>query len=179
MKKNKITLKLIMTLVPELTFELNLVLATIWNHFPNDDKGGFEWGWWFPKTFRVKETKVAARRSHDSLRLCDDSESPSAKAIFKFVLKLTQETKVMASTLENLPLDVRDRLLCVLPDFPTLRAAVLSCKSVHDTYALRKKSIFDEVAKNEAGPAMRYAVAVARGLIHMNDARWDRGRQRL
>ncbi len=34
---------------------------------------------------------------------------------------------------------------------------------------MRKKSIFDEVAKNEAGPTMQYAVAVARGMMHMND----------
>jgi len=39
---------------------------------------------------------------------------------------------------------------------------------------MRNKSIFDEVTNNEAGPAMRYAVAVARGMMHMNDARWDR-----
>lgn len=74
------------------------------------------------------------------------------------------------STLEDLPFDVLDRLLRSLPDFPSLRAATLSCKALHAAYALRKKSIFDDVVKNEAGPAMRYALAVARGMVQKSDA---------
>ncbi len=85
----------------------------------------------------------------------------------------------MASTLESLPLDVRDHLLCVLPDFASLRSAVLSCKAFHGVYILRKKSIVDEVAKNEAGPAMRYAVAVTRGMIDLADAKENGGWSRL
>ncbi len=38
----------------------------------------------------------------------------------------------MDSTLETLPSDVHDRLLCVLPDFTTLCAVVLSCKALHN-----------------------------------------------
>ncbi len=85
----------------------------------------------------------------------------------------------MASVLETLPLDVRVHLLCVLPDFPTLLAALLSCKALNDVYTLRKKSIVDEVAKNEAGPAMRHALAVTRGMIHVADAKVNGGWRRL
>lgn len=73
-----------------------------------------------------------------------------------------------APTLENLPLDVCDRLLCTLPNFATLQALVLSCRALHDIYVIRKKSVFDEVVKNEVGPALRYAVAVARGMKVLN-----------
>ncbi len=86
-------------------------------------------------------------------------------------MQLSSKAKNMASVFEKLPPDVRDHLLCVLPDFPSLLAAILSCKALHDVYSLRKKSIVDDVAKNEAGPAMRYAVAVTRGMMHMADAK--------
>ncbi len=69
----------------------------------------------------------------------------------------------------------RDHLLCVLPDLPSLLAAILSCKALHDVYSLRKKSIINDVTKNEAGPAMRYAVAVTRGMMHMADAKENGG----
>ncbi|KLO11362.1 hypothetical protein SCHPADRAFT_475542 [Schizopora paradoxa] len=56
-------------------------------------------------------------------------------------------------TLENLPMDVRDRLLCTLPDEESLKAAVLSCKALHEAYELHKKSINTEVFRNRLAEA--------------------------
>ncbi|KLO11353.1 hypothetical protein SCHPADRAFT_906076 [Schizopora paradoxa] len=51
-------------------------------------------------------------------------------------------------TLEGLPIDVHDHLLCMLPDEETLKAAVLSCKPFHEAYKSRKESIDKEVFDN-------------------------------
>ncbi|KLO09564.1 hypothetical protein SCHPADRAFT_561126 [Schizopora paradoxa] len=66
------------------------------------------------------------------------------------------------SSLECLPLDVRDRLLTTLPSFASLRAAVLSCTALYEAYSFRKHSIFNAVVENEAGPALLEALAVSR-----------------
>lgn len=73
--------------------------------------------------------------------------------------------------LESLPPGVHDELLCTLPDTTTLLNAVLSCKTLHYAYSLRKKSIIQEVVKNKAGPASQYALAVARAMIRMKCAK--------
>ncbi|KLO09563.1 hypothetical protein SCHPADRAFT_833864 [Schizopora paradoxa] len=67
-----------------------------------------------------------------------------------------------SSLLESLPLDVCDRLLTSLPSFACLRAAVLSCKALHETYSLRRHSIFNAVVENEAGPTLPEALVVLR-----------------
>lgn len=69
---------------------------------------------------------------------------------------------ITVSPLEKLPLDVRDRLLTSLPNFASLRTAVLSCKALHEAYAMRKHSIFNSVVRNEVGPALEEALVVSR-----------------
>ena len=68
------------------------------------------------------------------------------------------------SYLENLPLDVCDSLLISIPDLASLRNAVLSCQTLHDTYVLRKKFITDAIIYRQVGPCMHLALVVLRGL---------------
>lgn len=65
-------------------------------------------------------------------------------------------------SLEDLPLDIRDRLLVYMPDFLSLRCAVLSSGYLLEAYKARKKSIFRSVLENEAGPVLPYAIALIR-----------------
>ena len=65
------------------------------------------------------------------------------------------------SPLEGLPLDIRDRLLTLLPNFASLRFTVLSCQALHEAFRLRKYSILKAVVENEVGPAFAEARAVS------------------
>ncbi|KAH8105790.1 hypothetical protein DFH11DRAFT_1641032 [Phellopilus nigrolimitatus] len=76
-------------------------------------------------------------------------------------------------SLENLPLDIRDRLLTFLADFVCLRNAVLASKRLHEVYVLRKRSITRAVAQNTAGPALPFAVALVRTKSTIAEKRLD------
>ena len=65
-------------------------------------------------------------------------------------------------SVEDLPLDIRDRLLVFLSDFRSLRCAVLSSGYLLEAYYARKRSIFYAVLENEVGPALSYATALLR-----------------
>ena len=73
--------------------------------------------------------------------------------------------------LSSLPIDVSDRLLTSLPDFYTLRCAVLSCKCLQEAFETRKASIRHAVALREVGNALKYALLLAR--IKLNIERED------
>lgn len=74
-------------------------------------------------------------------------------------------------SLEDLPLDIRDRLLVYMPDFLSLRCAVLSSGYLLEVYKARKKSIFRSVLENEVGPVLPFATALirVRAAVEKND----------
>lgn len=53
-------------------------------------------------------------------------------------------------------------ILVHLSDFPTLRSAILSCKSIHNVYRTYSNSIRLAVIHNVAGPAYEIAMLLAR-----------------
>ena len=78
-----------------------------------------------------------------------------------------------APTLANLPYDVIDRLLVVLPDFDTLAAAIKTCKHIYDTFCHHPKSTMRAVALNITGPALPDAIDLIRwqtSMVHDRDS---------
>ncbi|TDL28786.1 hypothetical protein BD410DRAFT_893725 [Rickenella mellea] len=75
----------------------------------------------------------------------------------------------MPAQFKNLALDIRDYLLTCLPDFETLRSAVLASRGLHEAYVLRSKSIMHCVVSSEIGPAWPFALVLAR----MRDEPWE------
>lgn len=62
----------------------------------------------------------------------------------------------------DLSLDLRDQLLMTVPDFLTLRSAVLASRTLHEAFAIRPKSIIRAVVRNEVGPAWPHALSLVR-----------------
>ncbi len=72
-------------------------------------------------------------------------------------------TTTMASDMTTLLSDdVLEHILQCLPDFRTLRAAVLVSKRFYETYSEHPKTITRRVAWNVAGPALPQAVRLVR-----------------
>ena len=60
---------------------------------------------------------------------------------------------------EDLPVDIVDRILVFIPDFPTLRAALLTSKNyIYNVYQEHPNSIFQSVASSVSGAALRQAL---------------------
>lgn len=68
------------------------------------------------------------------------------------------------SKFEGLPLDVLDRILITLPNWRSLRSAILSCKALYQAYQFRRDNILKTVVENEVGPTLNYLLVVVRGL---------------
>lgn len=58
--------------------------------------------------------------------------------------------------------EIIDRILLFSPTFDTLKSAILTCKSFHDTFCDHPNSIVRTVAYNVAGPALPQLVRVIR-----------------
>lgn len=68
--------------------------------------------------------------------------------------------------MEQLPLDLIDRILTSLPDFHTLFATILVSKSIYNVFKIRPTSIKASVTFNVAGPSMKQAMA-------LSNIQWD------
>lgn len=58
--------------------------------------------------------------------------------------------------------DIVDRILTLLPDFASLTAAILICKTVHAVFRRHPKSIRHQIALNVLGPVLPIALSVIR-----------------
>ncbi|KLO11356.1 hypothetical protein SCHPADRAFT_906083 [Schizopora paradoxa] len=59
-------------------------------------------------------------------------------------------------TFEGLPIDIRDLVLRLLPNYDSLKAAVLSCKAFHEAYKSRRRSIEMEVFCTQMGSYLQF-----------------------
>ncbi|EIM83488.1 uncharacterized protein STEHIDRAFT_123904 [Stereum hirsutum FP-91666 SS1] len=69
--------------------------------------------------------------------------------------------------MDQLPLDLIDRILTSLPDFDTLCATILVSKSIYNVFKIRPTSIKASVTFNIAGPSAKQAMA-------LSNIQWDR-----
>ncbi|KAJ7160039.1 hypothetical protein C8R46DRAFT_1106808 [Mycena filopes] len=74
--------------------------------------------------------------------------------------------------------DIMHRILLFLPDFRTLKAVILSSKSLHAVFASHPRSITKAIAFNLVGPALLAALNLARnrGPILPEDDPWGFGK---
>ncbi|EJD04342.1 uncharacterized protein FOMMEDRAFT_155474 [Fomitiporia mediterranea MF3/22] len=63
---------------------------------------------------------------------------------------------------QSLPLEIRDYILTLVPDYYTLRCAVLSSRCVCNTFLSRRRTIMREVGLSEIAPALPWAFALVR-----------------
>lgn len=63
--------------------------------------------------------------------------------------------------MDQLPLDLIDRILTYLPDFDTLFATILVSKSIYNVYKIRPTSIKAFVTVNIVGPSVKQAMALS------------------
>lgn len=68
--------------------------------------------------------------------------------------------------MNQLPLDLIDRILTSLPDFDTLCATILVSKSIYNVFKIRPTSIKASVTFNIAGPSAKQAMA-------LSNIQWD------
>lgn len=73
----------------------------------------------------------------------------------------------------KMSLDVTHEVLCLLPDFRSLSAAIMVSKSFYDAFQSHPKSVVHAVAANAAGSALPYA---ARAAHYVHKCSWTDAR---
>ena len=63
-------------------------------------------------------------------------------------------------SLEQLPLDLLDRILSCMPDFSSLQSAVLSGKCFNEAFKSHQKTLIEGVMHNEHSDAIKFARSV-------------------